>query len=556
MLVPRDSILACTLIWLGWTGLATCAPIEIEDTKLDSIATRQTAFSIPFTLQRPKGMAEEPVEVQLHLSTDRGATWKLSTRVKPEQSKFIFRAPHDGEYWFSIRTVDRLGKLRPEAALEPELKVLVDTVAPRLDLSASRGPAGEIVAHWQAADPDLKPESLKIEYQTSTGGAWEVLATAQPGGAARHTAVNDATWWPKPSGSAVTVRAQVFDRAGNPAVKQVQIVALDRPAAAEAGSAQKSSSGDKPGRGTATSAVSWPADRTDQTLSTSQAAHPDAKPRGEDSDWRISSSGDPQRPFQTTSSQAAGAGATTKNPAGSTGGTQGTEARTVSQSNDVSRANQPLDQSLLPRGERPRMVNSRSFELEYEAEGVGPSGIAKVELWGTRDAGRTWNSFGADDDNRTPLRVSVDGQGIYGFQVVIQNGSGLGGLPPRPGDMPEIWIGVDLTKPAARISGAEIAQGGGELNIRWEASDEMPDSRPVSLLFSDRSGGPWSTIASGLENTGGYVWRLDNRVPDQIFLRLEVRDEAGNIGLFETPDPIAVSRQRPQGRILNVRPVN
>ena len=209
----------------------------------------------------------------------------------------------------------------------------------------------------------------------------------------------------------------------------------------------------------------------------------------------------------------------------------------------------------MPIGERPRMVNLRTFELDYEVDSVGSSGVAKVELWGTRDGGRHWANFGADNDNRSPLVVSVDGEGVYGFRVVIQSGNGLSGQPPRDGDLPEVWIGVDLTRPLVRMTALEPGAEGGELVLRWEASDALLESRPVSLFFSDQPHGPWTAIASGLESTGSFTWRLDNRVPERIYLRLEARDEAGNVGAYETPDPLSLDRQRPQGRIRGVRPL-
>ncbi len=49
------------------------------------------------------------------------------------------------------------------------------------------------------------------------------------------------------------------------------------------------------------------------------------------------------------------------------------------------------------------------------------------------------------------------------------------------------------------------------------------------------------TVASGLENTGRYTWTPDDRVPSSVYLRLEVRDEAGNIGTYDTPDPVAIA---------------
>ena len=119
------------------------------------------------------------------------------------------------------------------------------------------------------------------------------------------------------------------------------------------------------------------------------------------------------------------------------------------------RHGRPLTIPGLPPGERPRMVNSRLFELEYDVDSVGPSGIGRVELWGTRDSGKTWRSFAANNNNRSPLLVSVDEEGIYGFRIVVTNGAGVGGMPPKSGDLPDLWIGVDLTKPTARIVSAQ-----------------------------------------------------------------------------------------------------
>ena len=75
--------------------------------------------------------------------------------------------------------------------------------------------------------------------------------------------------------------------------------------------------------------------------------------------------------------------------------------------------------------------------------------------------------------------------------------------------------------------------------ISWEADDRMLAGRCVSLFFSDSPTGRWSTIARGLENTGRYCWSADRRVPERIYLRLEVRDEAGNVGSHETPTATA-----------------
>lgn len=215
------------------------------------------------------------------------------------------------------------------------------------------------------------------------------------------------------------------------------------------------------------------------------------------------------------------------------------------------------DSFNLPSGERPRMVNSKSFDMDYEIESIGPSGIAKVELWGTRDGGRSWTSYGVDNDNRAPMRVNVEGEGLYGFRITVQSGSGLASPSPRSGDAPEVWIAIDLTKPNVRLIDVQTGTGehAGDLLIRWEGADAALAERPITLLFADKPGGPWSIIAANLENTGQYAWRPDNRAPDSVYLRIEARDEAGNTGIYESADPVPLDRVRPEGRIRGVRPV-
>jgi hypothetical protein len=97
------------------------------------------------------------------------------------------------------------------------------------------------------------------------------------------------------------------------------------------------------------------------------------------------------------------------------------------------------------------MVNSRVFELEYKIDSVGPSGVRRVELWGTLDGGRTWTSFGVPKKIKSPLVVGVQHEGLYGFRVAVENGAGVWSGRPRPGDPPDVWVGVDLTRPSGHI---------------------------------------------------------------------------------------------------------
>src|SRR4029079_7275118 len=65
----------------------------------------------------------------------------------------------------------------------------------------------------------------------------------------------------------------------------------------------------------------------------------------------------------------------------------------------------PIDSSASPHSppSPPKLVGSRTFALEYDLDDAGRGGVSKVELWGSRDGGKTWSRYAQDDDNRSPL---------------------------------------------------------------------------------------------------------------------------------------------------------
>ncbi len=520
--------------------------VYADDSLPPAIAWRQNAFSIPFKVASASGAEQQPAEIRLYVSTNGGAKWDLAQTVAPSATSFTYRAAADGEYWFLIRSVDHKGQLQPELSDKPELRVIVDTVAPRLDLTTTRGEAGEIRANWQAVDPQLNADSLKIEYQ-GTDGKWHPVAIDRPpGNSQRSTTTGTMTWWPTDAPATVKVRAEISDRAGNVTVSN-----------AKADPAAKVAHNDNNGGSNSTPPLVAGSTQDSGLSSTWMPAPPPRKSHSSDTastaapnnQWpadRVSNDPFGRAPINAASLPDGPVESTVNPPIRNQAPAVSDDEAAAAPKNQPSR--EANSNSKLPLGERPRMVNARSFDLEYEVDGVGPYGIARVELWGTRDGGRTWTSYGADNDNRSPIRASVDGEGLYGFSITVQSGNGLGGQPPRAGDAPQMWVMVDLTKPVVRLTGVEPGTGEhtGELLIHWEASDEALAVRPITLQFSDRPGGPWSIIAAGLENTGSYAWRPDNRVPERIYLRIEARDEAGNISIFDTTEADGAGSHSPR----------
>lgn len=208
-------------------------------------------------------------------------------------------------------------------------------------------------------------------------------------------------------------------------------------------------------------------------------------------------------------------------------------------------------------GEKPQLSNSKSFSLEYQLDSIGPQGVKAVELWGTKDGGQSWKKWDEDPDKTSPFDIRVDSETTFGFRVVVVGNNGLASKPPERGDQPDILVTIDTTIPKLTLLQAGYGQGehAGKLDIRWTAEDEHLGPRPITLAFSESANGPFTTIASGLPNSGQYYWTIDSRTPRKLFLRIEAQDEAGNVALDQPEEAISLEGLTPRGRIRAISPI-
>lgn len=493
------------VIWAALTALTTPAWAQ----EAQPLHTRHYEFRVPFQVEPPQNSGIQAREVQLHVS-DNQRDWQLFGTVEPTAGGFAFRAPRDGEYWFVIRTIDQAGRMLPEpnGPTIPEMKVVVDTVPPVLELQAGLGPSGEIVIQWYAQDPHAAADRPTIEYRPANDVAapWQAVAVG--------AGLEGSATLPGMQG-AVAVRARFLDLAGNEARKEVRV---------SAGPATAAPVSNYPPMAEPSQTAAYPPVEVQPPMGAAPTTEPAAPANN-------AGVGDL---FEHTSRLQ-------KDPP-------------VTPAAPVIPALPPVQ---LPPGVTPLVVNAMRFTLEYDVQTIGPSGLGKVELWGTPDAGQTWRRFGTDPDRRSPIAVSVPAEGTYGFRMVVENNTGIGDKPPVAGDLPDVWVTVDTTKPAAKLVAIEETLRGAdtEMIIRWEASDRQLGDRPVSLFFATSPNGKWLPIAAGLPNTGNYVWKLGDRAPREIHIRLKVQDQAGNDTLIDSSSAAVADYLKPRGRIGGANPM-
>lgn len=521
---------------------------------------RQRVFFIPYQPNVQDPQAAKIDKVQLLVSRDAGQHWAVLQEAEPRVRGFSYHAAADGEYAFALRMADRRGKFWPEQISQPLLRIVVDTQAPAVQLSAALDPTGQVLVKYDARDVKLNPQTLRVEAQVD-GADWQRVALGPPDVSQPDRLLGQVAWRPPTSGGAVKFRATVDDVAGNHGTGAAE-ASLAGPALDPAFGPQLAPPSGDPSN--------VPRDNLDAQ---SGASDSPAAPI----DWPTNNSFAADRHRTTTSlfasAEERGSPHLTNDiappsllksdadapPAGLVGGWERTPspATANSASTPEPRAAAPPAASAPSPADATPWVNSLTFDLDYDIQSAGPWGVAKVSLWGTKDGGRQWQNLGVDQDNRSPMRVSVPTAGVYGFRIIVDGAGGSPAPTPLPGETPELMVAVDLSPPHAELRAAEPGQGPlvGHVLVRWTAQDENLPPRPIGLFYSAAADGPWTTIATDLENSGEYAWRLGRETPPRVFLRLEVRDRAGNVEVQQTPSAVELNLPRPTGRLRNVRPV-
>ena len=202
--------------------LATTAPL---------IFWQQHRLPIPFNIKT----TTDAREVQLHVSSDQGAHWKLYDRKVPAARRFLFRAPHDGEFWFASRTLhqeeEEQGTTR--VAQRPELRVVIDTTRPVFRMTSMVNPSGQVQTTWEISDAHLKTASFQLQYQPLGETNWIPIPPGQPATSVKQRWNGQKLWWPETRSRSLVLRGTIEDEAGNQAIQTGRLflpaVALRRP---------------------------------------------------------------------------------------------------------------------------------------------------------------------------------------------------------------------------------------------------------------------------------------------------------------------------------------
>ena len=548
------------------TGFLTtaCLCLLLGQGAGDVIYTNQRNHAIPVTIQ--EAVRSNIREVLLYSSTDQGRNWQQAGIIPPTKKEFAFYSPGDGTYWFRVAFVNKQGAQEPDDKSlmngPPDLKMVIDTLKPIVRTLQVQRDGAEVYINWDVQEdhPDLSRDGLRLDYHVKDElvETWKPIP-CQPGlkGQGRFSPAE---------AKALEIRLTVRDLAGNQSYSLREVSGTIAAAGFKEPVAPQFPDG-----------PSYNGPAVPNFPKSNEPIKPLPPPVNNDVlGLKPPPTVSPIMPPLTKEIPQEKVVADSRIPPPPITPPMGVAPLGKEPSRDLLDV-KPIAQAAPSRKLAPlQYVNQHQVMLEYELRRVGPSGIGGIEVWLTKDEGETWEPFAADEDTQSgamqsrqkrkfDLRDATDrpfADGVYGLSLVVKSRAGLG-KRPRPGDAPELRIEIDTQPPEAQLyMPVADPQHPDQVLIKWSAHDKNLAERPIHLEYSARSDGEWLPIKLDVENsgrftnervTGDYSWKVPPGTPLQVYLRLRVRDKAGNERVLVTPQPQYVDLTEPEGALIGVQ---
>jgi hypothetical protein len=545
----------------------------------DVVYMKDPGIEIPATVD--EHLRAQFKELQLWLSTPERPQWDLVAKTTPDKPKFSFNAPHDGLYTFSVIAVDRQDRNNPPQP-QPNLKIVVDSKPPVVVLTANRVDPDTILVKWTVSDDNLDLPSLKLEYRTVDTIANKPTSDWTP--AIVHSPVKEGEERITPhTGAAVEVRLEVLDLAKNSGSNVATVEAVPggsgQPPPPPAPPSVAGNRATDPGPPPVGPPPPGPVVSRKEDIPPPQPPPPSPPERME----RPPVWNPPAEVAPAPGSGGAGSGGVPLvQPGPSDNAINRVVAKTFAPGPEAPPAGggSPVSPPLAsppaasgPRGPLPplQIVNHPQVILEYKVRNSGVSGVKSVQVYLTEDNGQNWRPYGepqnveaaglTEPKDGSPLARSLtvklpEQEGIYGLYLVIYSGAGLSNPPPKEGTVPQMRLELDRTPPVALLFAPkpDPSSPHDRVLFAWQATDRNLGPQPIGLHWAERREGPWEPIGEpSLPNTSSYSWQLPRTLPPQVYLRLTVRDAAGNVSEAVTPAPIPIDLNQPEPVDLSVK---
>jgi hypothetical protein len=526
-------------LFLGWTGAdalwaqgpaAAPMPAEQDSAPVRRNYMKQNVIDLPITMEDSARALIQ--EIHLYVKDQPNAPWVLRDKGTAAQRVFRFQAPRDGEFWFTMMTVDKQGRLFPPNLQNerPGLIVVIDTQKPAVEMiNLGQAADGQLI---QCDVQDANLDNARVRFYFQSGD--KVFRPLEP-----MAGRGNVFCIPQQAVTTGVVRLVAEDLAGNQTLREEH---LNHMATRKAPATAAQQASVQP------PTIQTPPPPPLEAMQPNPLPHNvKTSPELEPADWRMSQRQPPrvEEPAKTVAYRPDGS----EGPRFEVAHSEPPPALAPAVNNP--RPPAPVPQPLPAKRQ---IVNNTKVLLDYQIDKAAANSTAKAEVWLTRDQGKTWHKAAEDARRKSPIEVNLPGEGLFGLILLVTNGTSASS-GPAVGDTPDWWIEVDATRPVAQITKVAVTHDRGQacVQIQWTATDGNLSDAPVDLYYAATAQGPWLPIAKGLKASGAHHWMPPAEIGAHAHVRLIARDSAGNTCICNTLEAVHLESTPARINIRNVR---
>jgi hypothetical protein len=184
-------------------------------------------------------------------------------------------------------------------------------------------------------------------------------------------------------------------------------------------------------------------------------------------------------------------------------------------------------------------MNSRSFKIPIQRLNDSlRSQIKEILLFTSDDQGATWRQVAraTPDDKAFIFYAPADGQ--YWFNVCVVDGQGKREPPDLYKSTPRQKVLVDTAKPVVHITADRQGQ---EVVVGWQIQEDHPDLASLKLEYRTPEAPAWIWYRTPIQQALTGQGQIHCPTGGAVSLRLQMTDEAGNVGMDQKEVPAAAT---------------
>lgn len=139
-------------------------------------------------------------------------------------------------------------------------------------------------------------------------------------------------------------------------------------------------------------------------------------------------------------------------------------------------------------------------------------------------------------------------QGLRYIKLWAQDSAG--NVSAVPTHIPVIYDSIAPSFKILSLNGGQSVAPLSEVEITWETTEPNPGT--INIRYSLDNGATWITEATGITNTGSYIWTTPSSTSDLALVEISMTDLAGNFGSNRSESVFSINSLLPPPPVISL----